>query len=327
MIEKDYSELLPAPQKYKILIFGAGVIGSIYGGLLSKSGHDVTLLARGKRFKELKQNGLLLSKNNRSVERYEVEIISELNVNDIYDFVFVTLRNDHIAEALPILAENKSRNFVFMINNANGFSDWEKILGENRVISAFPGAGGKIENSIVHYNLTTRLVQPTTFGEINGAITKRIISLKQILKHAGFPTAISTNMDSWQKTHLALVCPLAYGIYFDGGNNYTFSKNKKAVEQTCKALKETFSFINNSDIALTPSKFHLIRLAPMFILKFVMPKIYNTKWAETLISNHALAAKNEMELLTKEFISLAKNRGIELNEINSRSKIRISDYF
>jgi 2-dehydropantoate 2-reductase len=36
-------------------------------------------------------------------------------------------------------------------------------------------------------------------------------------------------MDSWQKSHLGMVCPLAYGMYYDGGDNYTLSKNKKAI--------------------------------------------------------------------------------------------------
>ena len=42
----------------KILIYGAGVIGSLYGAYLSEAGYSVSLFARGKRLKELKKNGL-----------------------------------------------------------------------------------------------------------------------------------------------------------------------------------------------------------------------------------------------------------------------------
>lgn len=38
-----------------ILIIGAGVIGTTYGWQLSEVGNNVTILAREKRFKELKK--------------------------------------------------------------------------------------------------------------------------------------------------------------------------------------------------------------------------------------------------------------------------------
>ncbi len=41
----------------RILIFGAGVIGSVYAGKLALSGQKVTLLARNNRLNELKEMG------------------------------------------------------------------------------------------------------------------------------------------------------------------------------------------------------------------------------------------------------------------------------
>jgi len=44
----------------KILIYGAGVIGSIYAAKLYQTGCDVTLLARDKHYERLKQNGIII---------------------------------------------------------------------------------------------------------------------------------------------------------------------------------------------------------------------------------------------------------------------------
>ena len=44
----------------RIVVVGSGVIGSIYGGRLARSGHDVTLLARGQRLADLRAHGLVL---------------------------------------------------------------------------------------------------------------------------------------------------------------------------------------------------------------------------------------------------------------------------
>ncbi len=116
-----------------------------------------------------------------------------------------------------------------------------------------------------------------------------------------------------------MVCPLAYGIYFDGGDNYTFSKNKLAIIQTNKALKETFSFLQNSGIGVEPPKLNMFRLTPLPILNWLLPLVFNTKWAETFISNHALAARDEMEMLLNEFILLAEDRGYNSNELKKLS--------
>jgi hypothetical protein len=39
----------------RIMILGAGVQGTLYGVRLARAGHDVTLIARGKRVEELQQ--------------------------------------------------------------------------------------------------------------------------------------------------------------------------------------------------------------------------------------------------------------------------------
>jgi len=42
------------------LVYGAGVIGSIFAGMIARKGYDITVLARGKRLQELNDNGLIL---------------------------------------------------------------------------------------------------------------------------------------------------------------------------------------------------------------------------------------------------------------------------
>ncbi len=300
----------------RILIFGAGVIGSIYAGKLALSGQNVTVLARNRRLNELKEKGLLLKSSEQGeIVKVNVSVISELKSDDIFDYIFVIVRKDHIKDALPILSQNNSRNFVFMVNTPNGYFDWIKTLGESRFIPSFPGAGGKIENGIVHYTLTSKFIQPTTLGEVNGLKTSRTLELSDLLKNAGFPVAMSKNMDVWQKSHVAMVCPIAYGLYFDGGNNYTFAKNKKAVNHMIRAIQEAYNFLKTSGIGILPPKMNMFRLLPSVILRITLPLIFNTKWAETVISNHALSARAELEMLTGDFIALAESKGYDLTEL------------
>lgn len=44
----------------RILVYGAGVLGSLYAARLAESGKDVTILARGQRLRELWEHGIVL---------------------------------------------------------------------------------------------------------------------------------------------------------------------------------------------------------------------------------------------------------------------------
>jgi 2-dehydropantoate 2-reductase len=69
-----------------------------------------------------------------------------------------------------------------MVNNPFGYDRWERIVGEGRIIPAFPGAGGKIENGVLYYKLTPAFIQTTTFGELTGNMSQRVKRLYHILK-------------------------------------------------------------------------------------------------------------------------------------------------
>ena len=61
----------------RILIYGAGVIGSLYAVLFAETGYDTSIYARGKRLEFLKKNGLLYKKN-QNIRRAEATILGEL---------------------------------------------------------------------------------------------------------------------------------------------------------------------------------------------------------------------------------------------------------
>jgi 2-dehydropantoate 2-reductase len=64
-----------------------------------------------------------------------------------------------------------------------------------------------------------------------------------------------------------------------------------------KALKETFRFLKSAKIGIEPPKLNIVRLIPLLLLNWCIPFVFNTKWAETVISNHALGGRAEMEML------------------------------
>ena len=115
----------------RILIYGAGVIGCLYATLFSEAGFDTTIYARGRRLEFFKQNGLLYFKN-KNIKKANVNIIHKLEDNDIYDFVFLTVKTNQIHVALEELKNNNSPNIVTMVNTLEKYDVWGKyaVKGE-----------------------------------------------------------------------------------------------------------------------------------------------------------------------------------------------------
>ena len=99
----------------RILIFGAGVIGSLYAALLAEAGFDVSVYARGWRLESLRQDGLLY-KSNAEIRKASVKVLSKLEAGDLYDLVFLTVRENQLHAALEELRQNVSPTIVTMVN-------------------------------------------------------------------------------------------------------------------------------------------------------------------------------------------------------------------
>jgi len=166
----------------RILIFGAGVIGSLYGALMADAGYDVSVYARGKRLETLLQDGLRY-KYKGQVRTAPVKVLSEVAQDDCYDFIFLAVRENQLHAALEELRQNASPTIVTMVNSVETYDKWETICGSGRIIPAFPGAGGGFDGRVLDAALTPRLIQPTTLGKTDGKERK----LVPVFRRAGIP--------------------------------------------------------------------------------------------------------------------------------------------
>ena len=302
----------------KILVYGAGVIGSIFAGMIAQKGYDVTVLARGKRLQELNDNGLILvnALNNKKLV-IPLKTTDVLHENDVYDYIIVVVQNTQIDDILPILSKNKSSNIVFVVNNPSGYDKWIEAVGIERIMIGFPSAGGVRKNGEVHYFVGkgfAKLFQSTTFGELDGVRTERLIRLVKIFKHAGFQPSISKSMDAWQKTHVAVILPLSIALCKYQANNYELSKSYNSIKQVVLDTREGFRMLKSMGIKIEPKKLNFYYL-PLFIIVPVLMLLMKTKMVEVM-APHTIVAKEEIEALEMQFKSLIKENNKQ-NEKNN----------
>ena len=108
----------------RVVVIGAGVLGSLYSARLAIAGQSVTLVARGDRLTELQRGPILiLNEEDGDTAAATVEAVSSLKPDDDYDLALVVVRADQIDDLLPQLGANRGvKAFLFMHNRAAGSS-------------------------------------------------------------------------------------------------------------------------------------------------------------------------------------------------------------
>ncbi|SHO50784.1 ketopantoate reductase family protein [Anaerocolumna xylanovorans] len=288
----------------RVLIYGAGVIGSLYAVKLSACGCNVAVLARGSRLKELQEKGLLYYENG--IKEARVRVISEITDQDKFDYIFLTVRAEQVITALEALRRNKSSTIITMVNTLEKYQNWENTAGKGRILPAFPGAGGSIENGILNAKLTPAIIQPTTFGEINGKKTDRVKQLKKLFAAAKVPVQIVPDMHVWQVCHLAMVVPLADAYYQAGKAPERVAWDKNSMKITAKRLKRNFNLLGQKGICLSPGKMKLICFLPVPLLACLLKYVYKSDFGNMFMYQHAMKAKEEMKLLHRDFYKYLK---------------------
>lgn len=289
----------------RILIYGAGVIGSLYAALFAEVGYDTSIYARGKRLEVLRNNGLLYKKNQKVIKA-EVKILGELPNDDIYDFILLTVRENQLYEALAELKNNKSTTIVTMINSLDSYKKWEDIVRKGRILPAFPGAGGSInEDGILDASLTPRMIQPTTFAEISGKKSERTKQLSKMLKHSHIPCQEVQDMHLWQLCHLAMVVPIA-DAYYEADYPERAGKDWKIMKKTAERLKRNFIFLRKQKGKLSPWKMNIFRFLPLQFLAIILAATFGSSFGDKFMYQHAMKAPDEMRELHKQFYAYMK---------------------
>jgi len=296
----------------RILVYGAGVIGSLYAARLRETGHDVVVLARGSRYTALLEHGIQLQHAITGERRTtRVSVIDVLRPGDAFDLALVAVRRNDVDAVLPVLAATTAiQTVLFMVHNASGYERWSEAVGRERLLVGFPGAGGTLDGATVTYVTVPGLVQPTTFGEPDGAVSGRLRAVAATFRGSGFSVAITKNMDAWQKTHVAWVTAVANALYMANGDPRQLARTPEALHLLVRSVREGFRVLKTLGIPVTPVRLRAWEVIPAWLLTFVLGRIATTRWFEVVVVRHANAARDEMRLLATDFNGLARQASI-----------------
>ncbi|MFD6286329.1 ketopantoate reductase family protein [Streptomyces sp. NPDC060205] len=201
----------------KLLVYGAGVLGSRFAARLYEAGLDVSLLARGERMDSLRRHGVQLAEENSTVIKRIPVPVREHPAGG-YDLIVVLVRTHQVDAVLESLAGLEG-DVLFLHNWAAGPEPLGAVIGHERVLLGFPADGGTMDGDVVRYRatnfMTRRVAMP--IGEPDGRTTPRLERIVEAFRTAGVNAKAEPKMDAWLKTHAAFEVPLGQAVHTAGG--------------------------------------------------------------------------------------------------------------
>lgn len=190
----------------KILMFGRGVIATVYGWALERAGHDVEFYVRPGRaatYGEAIDLDLLDTRRRvwgqRVVEQWPVRYREALEPDHDFDLIVVSVQHYGFAEAVSFLAPRVGKATVLVFNNL-----WVEPLAAvdalpaGQVAWGFPGAGGGFGDDGV---LRAALLPVVFFGTLGGPPTERAQAVRAAFRQAGFKTRENADFRGWLSIH------------------------------------------------------------------------------------------------------------------------------
>lgn len=279
----------------KILVYGAGVIGSNLAAELYSSGKDVTILARGDWADTLEKNGLTIAPIFSFRKRkYSIPVIRELKPEDAYDAIFVVMRYTQLDGIIPALAENISKNIIFIGNNLSVRKYVEKLNGKNVLFGFYMAGGHREEDRVVSISL-----QKITIGQLKEGHSNEELIIT-IFNGTKMKVTYEPNMEDFLLCHAAIVMPIAFACYYCDGNLKKIRNNKAYLNRIIDAHIEGFIAIETAGHEILP-KFGMDFRSEKYrrISCFVSKMICSTVFGKICASDHALNAVEEMVALNE----------------------------
>ena len=295
----------------KILVYGAGAVGSFNAARLAAGGHEVALLARGQRLADLREHGVVLE-NARSRERTttHVPLVEALATDDAYDLVIVAMRRHQVPAILPALAQHThTPSVLFLGNNAAGAEDWIAALGCERVLLGQANVGGVRQGHLVRYVWSRRL--PLQFSELDERRTPRTAAIEAAFRRAGLRARVTDHMDASLRTHAASVVPVVGALYWAHGDVRRLAHARQALRLWVRATREAQRALREVGIPTVPAASRFFEWIPASLLVFVMGRFLDTEMGVVgLADATAEGAPGEFKELADELRAVLRRAGV-----------------
>ena len=312
----------------KILIYGAGIVGTTYGWQLSQAGHEVSVLVKKEKKQTIENNGIYLHctdfrDNKKQVAEtvFRPQVIDELSPENNYEFIIVAVNNIQLQQVLPVLAKSAGKaNILFFQNNWDSFDEIANFLAPEQYFFGFPFmVGGGISEKGINCAISGLKYSHTPIGELNGELTPRVEKIVNALEEAKLKPVVYKQIKKWLVSHYAVAVGLSAGI-MKAGSAASFTKNTAIIKEAIKTIREGLNICKERGINPKDEKSNSLYFLPLFIAAVIAKKIYSNEALQLMFDGHTKHSPDEMKKMFDDIIEYGKKYNVETPTLKNLQK-------
>lgn len=308
----------------RILVIGAGVLGCNLAANLYHAGKDVTLLARGAWYEQIRSQGLMIRNMllprydrlfkigkkfgiDREERRMAIRVINELKAEDRYEVIFVCAQFTQLDEIVRMLQKNPSRNIIFIGNDLRPKYYASLLKGRNVMFGFTLAAGHRAPDHVASIDL-----RHITVGDLKGHPSNKFL-IRKIFENTAYRLEYESNIEDYLLTHAAVVVPVCYACYAVDGDLKKIGRDNSWIHLLIDGNIDVYRALERLGHEILPNTLSSYRKRSYRTKFFIFYKLMaSTFLGKLCASDHAMSAISEMKALAKELDQLVERSGVEV---------------
>ena len=306
----------------KILIVGAGIIGTTYGWAFAGAGHEVIHLVRpGKAAKfadgfAIDMYDVRKGHKRDFVGHYPICVTEALDPSDGYELVIVPTKHYHLIDTLMQIAPQAGNaDFLLLTQNWDGTEEIDAILPQSRYVFGDAKAGGKFDE-----NKLIATIASVDIGQVGGRRDASLDKVIALCESAQVAFTVHENILHYLWVQYAITGGLWPALVKAGSLEAVLS-NRQIGEQGIRAVREALEVVvhRGVDLAKFPETKMYMNNSPfgMWIAGVVVKAMFRFNKLVQRSSAHGLSDIEEVKAFYYDLLNSGRTLNVAMPALNA----------
>ena len=301
----------------KIMIVGAGIIGTIYGWAFAEAGHEVTHLVRSGRGTQFSKGIEIDMYDVRKGHRrdflghYPIQVTEDVPPNTTFDLIVVPTKHYRLIETLnQIVPKIGEADYWLLTQNWDGVEAVNTILPTSHYVYGDAKAGGKFDG-----NTLVATIASVDIGQVDGRQDECLDKVVRLCESAQIGITVRKNILHYLWVQYAVTGGL-WPALVKGGSLEGALANRQVGEQAFRAVGECLEVTSRRGVDLKdyPETKLYMNSSPigLWIASLTVKFMFRYNKLVQRSSAHGLSDAEEVKAFYYDLLNSGKQLGVDM---------------